>query len=71
LRSYPQDMQVLSQCQPILEELPGWSEDVSTARHYADLPTNLRAYVERIEALAGARVSLVSVGPEREQLIRR
>ena len=71
LRSYPQDMQVLTQCQPILEDMPGWLEDVSTARQYADLPPNLRAYVERIEALAGARVSLVSVGPEREQLIRR
>jgi adenylosuccinate synthase len=71
LRSYPQDMQVLTDCKPMLEPMSGWSEDVSDARAYADLPANLRAYVEHIEALSGAKVSMVSVGAEREQMMWR
>ena len=68
---FPQDSEVLARCQPVYETLPGWTENVSGVRAYADLPKPAQAYVERIEALAGARVSLVSVGPEREQLIAR
>jgi len=69
--NFPQDSEVLARCQPVYETLPGWAEDVSGVRSYADLPKQAQAYVERIEALTGARVSLVSVGPEREQLIAR
>ncbi len=54
----------------VYEDLPGWSEDVSGARQPADLPAAARAYIDRISALTGAPVSLVSVGPERSQIIR-
>ncbi|PRX47490.1 adenylosuccinate synthetase [Prauserella shujinwangii] len=56
---------------PIYEEMPGWWEDISQCRSFAELPANAKAYVERIEELAGARVSAVGVGPGREQTIVR
>ncbi len=52
------------------EDLPGWSEDVGAARRPDDLPAAARAYIDRISALTGVPVSLVSVGPERSQIIR-
>ena len=56
---------------PIYENLPGWAEDISGARSFDDLPVNARRYIERIEELAGARVSAIGVGPGREQTILR
>ena len=71
LVDFPQDSAVLAACRPIYEALPGWSEDVRGIRCFEALPAAARAYVTRIEALAGAPVTMVSVGPERDQLIRR
>ncbi|QSB14657.1 adenylosuccinate synthase [Natronosporangium hydrolyticum] len=56
---------------PIYEELPGWWEDVSKARTEAELPANARAYLARLEELCGARVSMVGVGPGREENVIR
>ena len=60
----------LSGFEPIYEELPGWQEDIRTARHWENLPPNARAYILRIEDLMGVQVRLVSVGPEREEVIK-
>ena len=54
---------------PVYETLPGWSEDISTARRIEDLPQNARAYVRRLEELAGCRISAIGVGPDREDTI--
>jgi adenylosuccinate synthase len=54
---------------PIYELLPGWDEDISAARALDDLPKQARAYVEVIEAISGAPVSVVGVGPDREETI--
>lgn len=59
----------LASCQPIYEELPGWSEDITHVRKWNNLPKNARAYLERISALAGVPIRLVSLGPEREQIV--
>ncbi|HJQ44917.1 MAG TPA: adenylosuccinate synthase [Amycolatopsis sp.] len=56
---------------PIYEELPGWWEDLSECRSFAELPANAQAYVERLEELSGARVSAIGVGPGRDQTIVR
>jgi adenylosuccinate synthase len=56
---------------PIYEQMPGWWEDISGARTFADLPKNARDYVLRLEELAGARVSCIGVGPGRDQTIVR
>ena len=53
------------------EHLPGWSEDITGARSYDDLPPAACAYVERLEHLVGVPVRLISVGPERDQIIIR
>jgi adenylosuccinate synthase len=49
--------------------MPGWAEDVTTVRKLADLPAAARRYVDRIGELIGLPVSVVSVGPDREQTI--
>jgi adenylosuccinate synthase len=54
---------------PIYEELPGWWEDISSARTLDDLPPNARAYVEAVEEMSGARISAVGVGPARDQTV--
>jgi adenylosuccinate synthase len=59
----------LSPFQPEYEELPGWQEDLTGARKPADLPAAAHDYIRRIEAISGVPVSLVSVGPERDQVI--
>ena len=56
---------------PVFEYLPGWWEDLSGCRDFDELPAAARAYVERVEELAGARVSAVGVGPGRDQTIVR
>jgi adenylosuccinate synthase len=64
---FPTDLTILAECQPIYETLPGWSEDVSQARTLADLPANARGYIEFIGQACQTPVTLVSVGPGREQ----
>src|SRR4051812_15632674 len=56
---------------PIYEYLDGWSEDISGARTFDDLPANARAYVEAVEAMSGARISAVGVGPSRAATVVR
>ena len=60
----------LSPFRPVYEEIPGWDEDISGARTLADLPAAARHYVRRIEELSGVPVTLISVGPERSQIVR-
>jgi len=56
---------------PVYEELDGWWEDISKMRSEEELPDNARRYVERIEQLCGTRVSVIGVGPGREENIIR
>ncbi|WP_045619246.1 adenylosuccinate synthase [Vibrio vulnificus] len=56
---------------PVYEKMPSWSEDITACRHFEDLPQAAQQYVLRIEELMGVPVSMVSVGPGREQMILR
>ncbi|MGH8791148.1 MAG: adenylosuccinate synthase, partial [Stackebrandtia sp.] len=56
---------------PRLEYHDGWSEDISGCRKFSELPKNAQAYIERLEEVCGARVSVVGVGPGREQNVIR
>ncbi len=67
--SVPSNLQILSKCQPIYEEMEGWTEDISKARNIQELPINARKYVERIEELTGVKIFVASVGPGREETI--
>lgn len=55
--------------QPIYEYFPGWSEDISGARTFEDLPQNARDYVKALEGMSGARISAIGVGPARDAII--
>lgn len=54
---------------PIYEMLDGWTEDISSARSFDDLPANAQAYVRRLEQLIGCRISGIGVGPGRDESI--
>lgn len=56
---------------PIYEYFPGWEEDISQVRNFADLPQNAQNYVLALEAMSGARISSIGVGPGREATIIR
>ncbi|GAA2681211.1 adenylosuccinate synthase [Actinoplanes palleronii] len=56
---------------PIFETLPGWKQDISGCRKFADLPREAQDFVEFVEARIGARISIVGVGPGREAVIER
>ena len=65
----PASLKKLAQCTPIYEELPGWEEDIATARQMDQLPAQTRKYLNRIEEITGVPLSIISVGPMREQTI--
>lgn len=67
LEEFPASLKVLSQCEPIYEELPGWTEDITGCRSLDELPANARHYVERVSQLTGIPISIFSVGPDRSQ----
>ena len=54
---------------PIYEYLPGWSENITKARTFEDLPANARAYVKYLEEISGAPMSAIGVGPGRDETI--
>jgi adenylosuccinate synthase len=56
---------------PIYEEFPGWTEDITGARAFDDLPKNARDYVLALELMSGARISAIGVGPDREAIVVR
>jgi adenylosuccinate synthase len=67
---FPPHQSIFHRAVPIYEELEGWDEDLTQVTEFAKLPAAARTYVERIVELAGVPVSLVSVGPAREQSLR-
>jgi adenylosuccinate synthase len=69
--NFPASLNVLGKCEPIYEELPGWTEDISECTSYDALPENAKAYIEKIELLTGIPVKIISVGPKRSQTIIR
>jgi adenylosuccinate synthase len=70
IKNFPTDIARLEGCQPVYEELPGWRQDISKMTDYAQLPANAKKYLDKLAELSEARVSLISVGAERGQIIR-
>lgn len=56
---------------PIYQNFAGWTEDISTARKFEDLPKNAQDYILALEKISGARISAIGVGPERDQIVVR
>jgi len=65
----PPGRATLQRVRPMYEEIPGWSESLSSARALDDLPPNARRYLDRIAELAGVRLAMVGVGAPREATI--
>ncbi len=66
---FPSNPDALGECEPIYETMPGWSEPISNCRSFDDLPGTAQAYIRRVEELAGCPVSILSIGPARNDTI--
>ncbi len=65
----PCDAAQLESCTPIYEEMKGWKKTTHAVKKFSDLPAAARTYAKRISELAGAKLTIVSVGPARSQTI--
>ena len=68
---FPASVTALARCRPVYEELPGWQMPTTEIRRYDQLPLEARQYITRLEELISCPVSLICVGPEREQAIEK
>jgi len=59
----------VARCEPVYETLPGWTESTVGAKRWEDLPVNAQRYLDRLEALCGVPIAIVSTGPERDETI--
>jgi adenylosuccinate synthase len=69
LTSFPNETGILTECTPVYEEVPGWEESTIGALKLEQLPKACRAYLDRLEELAGVDISLISTGARRDQTI--
>lgn len=67
----PDNQSDFHHAKPIFEMFPGWKEDISGVRKFEDLPENAQNYVLALEKMSGCRISVIGVGPDREQSIVR
>jgi adenylosuccinate synthase len=67
ITDFPSHVDDLRRVVPVYETLPGWQKEITDVRHIADLPLNARKYLDRVSALLGRPVEMVSVGPDRRQ----
>ncbi len=68
---FPSHVDDLRCAEPVFETLPGWHEEITACRSFDKLPANAQSYLRRISELVGQPIEMVSVGPERDQTIRR
>jgi len=69
VRELPMTQTGFHHARPVYEELPGWSEDISSARTVDELPANARSYVRFLEEVSGAPISAIGVGQDRDATI--
>ena len=56
-------------CNPIIENMPGWTGNTAGITEFDNLPENAKAYIKRIETLVGVKVAIISTGPDRDETI--
>ncbi len=71
INNFPPTLEQLEGCQPIYEELEGFTEDISGCKSFEELPVSCQKYIERLEELCGCHVAMIGVGPDRSQIIER
>lgn len=69
--SYPEDVYIHKYLEPVYESMKGWMQSISDIKEYELLPQNCKKYIERLEEILETPVSIISVGPDREQTIFR
>ena len=67
--SIPASLEEYAKAKPVYRMMEGWEEDITGIRKFEELPENCRKYLALIEEITGTRISLVSVGPDRENNI--
>lgn len=70
LTEFPADFADLAHCEPVYEEFDGFTEDVSGCRSFNDLPVTVQNYIRELEKICGCPVSMLGVGPARDQVIK-
>ncbi|MDE7230309.1 MAG: adenylosuccinate synthase [Oscillospiraceae bacterium] len=71
LKDFPVTLEELADCKPIYEEIEGYEGDLSKCRSFDELPEKCRAYISRLEELCGCPITILGVGPGRDQVIFR
>lgn len=70
-KNFPSSIKVLENCSAVYESHPGWLEDTSGVKRFLDLPLNARKYIKRLEQLLKTKITMVSVGSQRKQIIHK
>ncbi len=71
ITNYPTNIYLHKDYEPVYETLPGWNTDITGCKTYDELPQNAKSYLAKLEEILGIPVSIVSVGPDRDQTIFR
>jgi len=69
IEDFPNETDILRECQPVYDEVEGWQASTAGCTSIAELPKKCRAFLERLEAILGLDISIISTGPERDQTI--
>ncbi len=69
ISEFPPSLEELAVCEPIYEEMEGWEGNIGNIKNYEDLPENAKKYISRVEELCDVKVSMIGVGPGRDQNI--
>ena len=71
LKDFPVTLEELADCSPVYEEIEGYDGDLSQCKTYDELPEKCKAYISRLEELCGCPITIIGVGPGRDQVIFR
>jgi adenylosuccinate synthase len=69
IKSFPSELQILENCQPVYESFPGWLSSTRGVREFDDLPRNAKQYLSAIQDLTNTRLEIISVGSGRDETI--
>jgi adenylosuccinate synthase len=69
IKEFPHSLNVLYNCEPVYQEVPGWQQDISNVKTFDELPKKAKDYLDRLSDLIETKIELISVGPERDQTI--
>jgi adenylosuccinate synthase len=68
---FPADLQLLADCEPVYESMPGWDQPTKGVRIFGDLPKAARDYVAKLEEVSGVPAAIISTGSDRDDTILR